>query len=404
MGEGLAAAEQPVRVQEGAGRGDSGGPGVNGGEGGPGGYWELVQDATLAALGLLRAEAERRAGSAAAGIGPGHPEAVRAWVARYGERGLPVLVAALVEQAGQHLLDGDPAAAAGRLEQAERQALTTRPAIPGGADGFAQALGSADAKVRGVSTIWQVTIAGELRVPWEGPSYRPASDEDSTMDPTNDHPIAAGSPVLVSCTRCGERAGHRVEGTWSGPATLTCSNGHRIPTGTTTPVLRVLRQAIRASVLDRLTALEGGPDTPAVRGDDALDAAAADLASGFWVPTEAERQAARHLAERLVPPAREPEFSESELASLDGVLDDETRAALDRVLANRPDPVPDEDVTVGALVAAVDYLPAGRTGQLLGAWLFGHRTALVPGAGPAATDAARESVARLREVLDAVAA
>jgi hypothetical protein len=76
----------------------------------------LTVDAALAALALLRTRVQ--AGSSAAAA-PHQVELVDAWTARFGEgeRGMRMLLAAVVEQA--QLLQGDPAGAEERLAEAE---------------------------------------------------------------------------------------------------------------------------------------------------------------------------------------------------------------------------------------------------------------------------------------------
>ncbi|GAA4838315.1 hypothetical protein [Kitasatospora terrestris] len=75
-------------------------------------------DARLAALALLRTRAASRDAAAASGA---QLEFVDSWSARYGEGGLRVLLAAVVDQAG--LLAGTPAGADARLAAAEMMVL-----------------------------------------------------------------------------------------------------------------------------------------------------------------------------------------------------------------------------------------------------------------------------------------
>ncbi|MFG2825295.1 hypothetical protein ACGFX4_38440 [Kitasatospora sp. NPDC048365] len=78
----------------------------------------LATDATLAALALLRT----RAGAADTGTAIGAQfELVDSWTDRFGEGGLRVLLAAVVEQA--QLLVGDPEGADARLAAAEMAVL-----------------------------------------------------------------------------------------------------------------------------------------------------------------------------------------------------------------------------------------------------------------------------------------
>jgi hypothetical protein len=81
-------------------------------------------DAVLAALALLRTRLEADPLEAAASC----IELIDAWTERFGEGGLRLLAAQLVEQAVT-ILPGDPHTAADRLTTAEMDHLIRRPAF-----------------------------------------------------------------------------------------------------------------------------------------------------------------------------------------------------------------------------------------------------------------------------------